>query len=71
MYPWKKKLLAVLVCGALSFSSIALPAGRAEAVDAWAVAAQSLGVFAGYKSSLASSLARGGVGGRRLLLPGP
>ena len=59
MYPWKKKLLAVLVCGALSFSSIALPAGRAEAVDAWAVAAQSLGIFAAYKSSLASILALG------------
>ena len=59
MYPWKKKLLAVLVCGALSFSSIALPAERAEAVDAWAVAAQSLGIFAAYKSSLASILALG------------
>lgn len=59
MYPWKKKLLAVLVCGALSFSAVALPAERAEAVDAWAVAAQSLGIFAAYKSSLASILALG------------
>lgn len=59
LYPWKKKLLAVLVCGTLSFSAVALPAGRAEAVDAWAVAAQSLGVLAAYKSSLASILALG------------
>ena len=59
MYSWKKKLLAALVCGTLSFSAIALPASRAEAVDAWAVAAQSLGVLAAYKSSLASILALG------------
>lgn len=59
MYPWKKKLLTVLVCGMLGFSAVSLPAGRAEAVDAWAVAAQSLGIFAAYKSSLASILALG------------
>ena len=59
LYFWKKKLLTLLVCSTLGFSAIALPAGRAEAVDAWAVAAQSLGVFAAYKSSLASILALG------------
>ncbi len=59
MYPWKKKMLAVFISGTIGLGTVFLPAGRVEAVDAWAVAAQSLGVYAAYKSSLSSILALG------------
>lgn len=59
LYSGKKKAFALFVSSAIGLSSIFLPAGRVEAVDAWAVAAQSLGVYAAYKSSLSSILALG------------
>lgn len=59
MKRWKKQAGMLLGSALLGTSLIVLPAGRAEAVDAWAVAAQSLGVLAAYKSSLASILAMG------------
>lgn len=59
MKRWKKQAGMLLGSALLGTSLLVLPAGRAEAVDAWAVAAQSLGVLAAYKSSLASILAMG------------
>lgn len=59
MKRWKKQAGMFLGSALLGTSLLVLPAGRAEAVDAWAVAAQSLGVLAAYKSSLASILAMG------------
>lgn len=59
MKRWKKQVGMALGSVFLGTSLLVLPAGRAEAVDAWAVAAQSLGVLAAYKSSLASILAMG------------
>ncbi|RHM57843.1 peptidase M48 [Mitsuokella sp. AF33-22] len=59
MKRWKKQAGMLLGSALLGTSLFVLPAGRAEAVDAWAVAAQSLGVLAAYKSSLASILAMG------------
>lgn len=63
LYPWqrnwRRKMLAVCISGTIGLGTAFLPAGRAEAVDAWAVAAQSLGVYAAYKSSLSSILALG------------
>lgn len=59
VYSGKKRALALLVSSAIGLGSFFLPAGRVEAVDAWAVAAQSLGVYAAYKSSLSSILAMG------------
>ena len=47
----KGKIL--VLCAAFSFS---LPGGAAFAADAWSVAAQALGVFAAYRSSLAEML---------------
>lgn len=45
--------VAVLAAGML------VPMPRAQAIDAWAIAAQALGVFGAYKSSLAAVLAMG------------
>ena len=59
MKSWKKQAGMVLGRVLLGTSLLVMPAGRAEAVDAWAVAAQSLGVLAAYKSSLSSILALG------------
>lgn len=59
MKRWEKQAGMFLGSALLGTSLLVLPAGRAEAVDAWAVAAQSLGVLAAYKSSLASILAMG------------
>lgn len=55
---WHKKLTALIVMGALGIS-VAAPLPKAEAVDAWGAAAQALGVYAAYKSSLAGILALG------------
>lgn len=53
----KKIKLAVLT--GLVGASVMVPLPKAEAVDAWGAAAQALGVYAAYKSSLASILALG------------
>lgn len=53
------KLRAGILC-ALLVPGLALGMPRAEAVDIWGAAAQALGVFAAYKSSLSSILAMGG-----------
>ena len=53
-----KKIAAAAVAGIMG-AAACLPLPRAEAVDAWGAAAQALGVFAAYKSSLASILALG------------
>lgn len=55
---WHKKLAALTLVGALGIS-VAAPLPKAEAVDAWGAAAQALGVYAAYKSSLAGILALG------------
>jgi hypothetical protein len=55
---WHKKLTALIVMGALGIS-VTAPLPKAEAVDAWGAAAQALGVYAAYKSSLAGILALG------------
>ena len=51
------------LCTALTILTVAagalVPMPRAEAIDAWAIAAQALGVFGAYKSSLAAVLAMG------------
>ncbi|WP_288322285.1 M48 family metallopeptidase [uncultured Selenomonas sp.] len=54
----RKKLSAVLAAAVLA-AGILLPMPRAQAIDAWAIAAQALGVFGAYKSSLAAVLAMG------------
>lgn len=54
---WKNRLLAgVLACGIGIFAP---GAQTAQAADAWAVAAQALGVFSAYQSSLAEMLTLG------------
>ena len=53
-----KKIAAIVTAGLLG-AGVYLPLPKAEAVDAWGAAAQALGVFAAYKSSLASILALG------------
>lgn len=55
---WRKKLIALMIAG-FTMTGIFQPVPKAEAVDAWAAAAQALGVFGAYKSSLASILAMG------------
>lgn len=52
---WKAAVLAALFCA----GSVFFPAARAEAVDVWTIAAQSLGVLAAYRSTLASILSMG------------
>jgi len=54
----RKKITASL-CAGLAAVTLALPAPRAEAVDVWGAAAQALGIFSIYQSSLASVLAMG------------
>ena len=54
----KRKLLSLCLAG-LTGLGVLLPLPRAEAADAWTVAAQALGVYAAYKSSLSSILAIG------------
>lgn len=53
----RKKLVACVLAGLLGISAC-LPL-RAEAVDAWAVAAQALGVYGAYKSTLSAILSLG------------
>lgn len=53
------KLRTGILC-ALLVPGLALGMPRAEAVDVWGAAAQALGVFAAYQSSLSSILAMGG-----------
>ena len=55
----KKKMRAAALAAFLSMGSLFLPNARAEAADAWAIAAQSLGVLAAYQSTLSSILAMG------------
>ena len=50
------KKITTAVAAALVGAGIWLPLPKAEAVDAWGAAAQALGVFAAYQSSLASIL---------------
>ena len=53
----RKKLVACVLAGLLGISAcLPLPA---EAVDAWAVAAQALGVYGAYKSTLSAILSLG------------
>ena len=49
----------MVLSGLLVTGTVMLPAQRAEAVDPWAAAAQTLGVLAAYNSSLSSVLALG------------
>ncbi len=49
----------MVLSGLLITGTVMLPVQRAEAVDAWAAAAQALGVLAAYNSSLSSILAIG------------
>lgn len=56
---WKKRMLALTLSGVLMTGVVQAPMTRAEAVDAWAAAAQALGVLGAYKSSLSSILAMG------------
>lgn len=53
-----KKISAVMLIGLLG-TSVFSPLPKAGAADAWGTAAQALGVYAAYKSSLASILALG------------
>ena len=55
---WKKRLTALMMTGIMAAGTMLHPP-RAEAVDAWAVAAQALGVLGAYQSSLSSILAIG------------
>lgn len=54
-----RKLAGLLAGSMLTMGTILTPVKPAEAVDAWGAAAQALGVYAAYKSSLASILALG------------
>ncbi|MBP3781452.1 MAG: M48 family metalloprotease, partial [Selenomonas sp.] len=47
------------MAGCVGLSTALLPLSKAEAVDGWGAAAQALGVYAVYKSSLVSILALG------------
>lgn len=53
------KITACLAAGLFSLAVVLVPASRAEAVDAWGVAAQALGVYAAYQSALSNILALG------------
>ena len=55
---WKRRLTALMMTGIMAAGTM-LHLPRAEAMDAWAVAAQALGVLGAYKSSLSSILAIG------------
>ena len=55
---WKRRLTALMMTGIMAAGTM-LHLPRAEAVDAWAVAAQALGVLGAYQSSLSSILAIG------------
>ena len=55
----RKKILHIVMAGCMGLSTALLPLSKAEAVDGWGAAAQALGVYAVYKSSLASILALG------------
>ncbi|EFR41468.1 tetratricopeptide repeat protein [Selenomonas sp. oral taxon 137 str. F0430] len=54
----RKKFSAALAVAVLA-AGMFVPMPRAQAIDAWAIAAQALGVFGAYKSSLAAVLAMG------------
>ena len=54
----RKKFSAALAAAVLA-AGMFVPMPRAQAIDAWAIAAQALGVFGAYKSSLAAVLAMG------------
>ena len=54
----KNKLIKWGICG-FGAVSLLLPYGRAEAVDAWGVLAQGLGVYAAYEASLSAILQMG------------
>ena len=55
----QRKILNTIMAGCVGLSATMLPLSKAEAVDGWGAAAQALGVYAAYKSSLASILALG------------
>ena len=54
----RKNFSAALAAAVLA-AGMLVPMPRAQAIDAWAIAAQALGVFGAYKSSLAAVLAMG------------
>lgn len=53
------KLKRIVLASMLTMGTIFMPLRPVEAVDAWGAAAQALGIFAAYKSSLAGMLALG------------
>ena len=53
------KLKRIILASMLTMGTILTPVRPVEAVDAWGAAAQALGIFAAYKSSLAGMLALG------------
>ncbi len=53
------KLKRIVLASMLTMGTILIPLRPVEAVDAWGAAAQALGIFAAYKSSLAGMLALG------------
>ncbi|SHK75871.1 Zn-dependent protease with chaperone function [Selenomonas ruminantium] len=54
-----RKIKRLVAAGILTMGTILAPLRPVEAVDAWGAAAQALGIFAAYKSSLAGMLALG------------
>ena len=54
----RKKLCAVLAALTIT-TGIFFPPARAEAIDAWGIAAQALGVLGAYHSALGAVLALG------------
>ncbi|SFT56118.1 Zn-dependent protease with chaperone function [Selenomonas sp. GACV-9] len=56
---WKRGLTAMVLSGFMITGTVLAHLPKAEAADAWAVAAQALGVLGAYQSSLSSILALG------------
>ncbi len=56
---WYRMRLYRWIAGLLVMLAVLFPAGGAKAADAWALAAEALGVLAAYQSSLASVLSIG------------
>lgn len=56
---WKRCLTAMVLSGVMMAGTWLTPLPKAEAADAWAIAAQALGVLGAYQSSLSSILALG------------
>lgn len=54
-----RKTAATVLCALVMAVSVFVPPARAEAIDAWGIAAQALGVFGAYHSALGAVLALG------------